>query len=77
MREKRKRLVDFAEKIKLNKYINNKILKKNTPVKDERDSSSDIKEVLIDDRVELFKTHIEIVKEKVNKLYLNINAYLK
>ena len=64
MREKRKRLVNFAEKIKLNKYICNKILKKNTPVKEERDSSSDIKKVLIDDRVELFKTHLEVPDSK-------------
>ena len=64
MREKRKRLVNFAEKNKPNKYICNKILKKNTPVKEERDSSSDIKKVLIDDRVELFKTHLEVPDSK-------------
>ena len=38
--------------------------KKNTPVKEERDSSSDIKKVLIDDRVELFKTHLEVPDSK-------------
>ena len=62
--QKRKRCLQFAGKIKLKKYIRNRILNKNSPTEDVHDSSSEIKKMYIDDKMELFKTHLEVVNQK-------------
>ena len=61
--QKRKRCLQFAGKIKLKKYIRNRILNKNSPTEDVHDSSSEIKKMYIDDKMELFKTHLEVVNQ--------------
>ena len=62
--QKRKRCLQFAGKIKLKKYIRNRILNKNSPTEEVHDSSSEIKKMYIDDKMELFKTHLEVVNKK-------------
>ena len=62
--QRRNRCLQFAGKIKLKKYIQNRNLKKNSPIEEVHDSSSEIKKMYIDDKMELFKTHLELINKK-------------
>ena len=67
MHEKRKRCLEFAGKIKLKKYIRNRIFKKGAPIEEIKDTSSEIKRMFIDDKMEFFKTHLEIKQDPKNQ----------